>query len=108
MNRQKVGLALGGGAARGLAHIGVMEVLDKEGIPIDMIAGTSVGAIIGGYYASKKDVKSMRPLAVAFGAQRLRYFSDFTLPHFSTDSPRGRRAGFPWWQARGSPPGRTR
>jgi len=40
MNRQKVGLALGGGAARGLAHIGVMEVLDKEGIPIDMIAGT--------------------------------------------------------------------
>jgi len=93
MNRQKVGLALGGGAARGLAHIGVMEVLDKEGIPIDMIAGTSVGAIIGGYYASKKDVKSMRPLAVAFGAQRLRYFSDFTLPHFSTVRPLAKAFG---------------
>ena len=54
MTRKKVGLALGGGAARGLAHIGVMEVLEKEGIPIDMIAGTSMGAIIGGYYASKR------------------------------------------------------
>ena len=80
MSRKKVGLALGGGAARGLAHIGVLEVLEKEGIPIDMIAGTSMGAIIGGYYASKKDVKSMRPLAIAFGSRRMRYFSDFTIP----------------------------
>jgi len=45
--KTKVGLALGGGAARGLAHIGVLEVLQKEGIPIDMIAGTSAGAAIG-------------------------------------------------------------
>ena len=80
VSRKKVGLALGGGAARGLAHIGVLEVLEKEGIPIDMIAGTSMGAIIGGYYASKKDIKSMRPLAIAFGAQRIRYFSDLTHP----------------------------
>ena len=83
MSRKKVGLALGGGAARGLAHIGVLEVLEKEGIPIDMIAGTSMGAIIGGYYASKKDIKSMRPVAIAFGARRLRYFSDFTIPHIN-------------------------
>ena len=87
MSRLKVGLALGGGAARGLAHIGVMEVLEKEGIPIDMIAGTSMGAIIGGYYASKKDIKSMRPLAMAFGAQRIRYFSDFTMPHINAITP---------------------
>ena len=93
MTRKKVGLALGGGAARGLAHIGVMEVLEKEGIPIDMIAGTSVGAIIGGYYASKKDVKSMRPLAIAFGNQRLRYFSDFTFPHFNTVRPLAKAFG---------------
>ncbi|GAH46660.1 unnamed protein product, partial [marine sediment metagenome] len=39
--KRKVGLALGTGAARGLAHVGVLEVLEKEGIPIDMIAGTS-------------------------------------------------------------------
>jgi len=87
MTRKKVGLALGGGAARGLAHIGVMEVLEKEGIPIDMIAGTSVGAIIGGYYASKKDVKSMRPLAIAFGNQRLRYFSDLPFRILTRSGP---------------------
>ena len=47
----KVGLALGGGSARGLAHIGVLEVLEKENIPFDMIAGTSAGALIGALYA---------------------------------------------------------
>jgi len=47
----KVGLALGGGSARGLAHIGVLEVLEKGKIPIDMIAGTSAGALIGALYA---------------------------------------------------------
>jgi NTE family protein len=87
LSRKKVGLALGGGAARGLAHIGVMEVLEKEGIPIDMIAGTSMGAIIGGYYASKKDIKSMRPLAITFGSHRIRYFSDFTIPHVNAVRP---------------------
>jgi NTE family protein len=47
----KVGIALGGGGARGLAHIGVLHVLEDSGIPIDMIAGTSIGALIGGLYA---------------------------------------------------------
>ena len=47
MPERKVGLALGSGAARGLAHIGVLEVLEKEGIPVDVIAGTSAGAVIG-------------------------------------------------------------
>ena len=51
MSRKKVGIALGGGAARGLAHIGVLEVLEKERIPIDMIAGTSAGAIVGALFA---------------------------------------------------------
>ncbi len=50
--RPKVGLALGGGGARGLAHIGVLEALEKLGIPIDYIAGTSMGAVVGGLYAS--------------------------------------------------------
>jgi len=51
----KVGLALGGGAARGLAHVGVLRVLEREQIPIDIIVGTSMGAIIGGAYAAEGD-----------------------------------------------------
>jgi len=50
--RLKVGLALGGGGTRGAAHVGVLRVLQQEGIPVDMIAGTSMGAIVGGFYAA--------------------------------------------------------
>lgn len=50
--RRRIGLALGGGGARGLAHIGVLRVLEEEGIPIDLIVGTSIGALVGGAYAS--------------------------------------------------------
>jgi NTE family protein len=49
--RFKVGLALGGGGVRGLAHIGVFKVFERENIPIDFIVGTSMGAVIGGTYA---------------------------------------------------------
>lgn len=49
--RPKVGLVLSGGAAKGLAHIGVLKVLEEAGIPIDYIGGTSMGSIIGGLYA---------------------------------------------------------
>lgn len=51
MSRPRIGLALGGGGARGYAHIGVLRVLQREGIPIDIVVGTSMGAIIGGAYA---------------------------------------------------------
>lgn len=50
--RPKIGLALGSGSARGLAHLGVIKVLEQEGIPIDMIAGTSAGSLVGGGYAA--------------------------------------------------------
>jgi NTE family protein len=50
--RPRVGLALGGGGARGAAHVGVMKVLLEEGIPIDLIAGTSIGSVVGGLYAA--------------------------------------------------------
>ena len=53
--RLKVGVALGGGAARGVAHIGVLRALVREGIPIDVITGTSMGAVIGGAYAALTD-----------------------------------------------------
>jgi len=48
----KLGLVLSGGGARGLAHVGVLKVLERERIPVDLIAGTSMGAIIGGLYAT--------------------------------------------------------
>ena len=50
--RPKIGLVLSGGGARGAAHIGVLKYLEEQRIPIDMIAGTSMGAIVGGLYAS--------------------------------------------------------
>jgi NTE family protein len=51
-DRPRIGLVLGGGGARGLAHVGVIKILEEMRIPIDCIAGTSMGAIIGGLYAS--------------------------------------------------------
>jgi NTE family protein len=60
MTRPKVGLALGGGYARGLAHIGVLEVLEREGIPIDIVAGTSMGALVGALYTREKDAAMIK------------------------------------------------
>ena len=51
----KVALVLGGGSAKGFAHVGVLRVLEREKIPIHMIVGTSVGSLIGGIYASNPD-----------------------------------------------------
>src|SRR5262245_22240508 len=50
--RPKIGLVLSGGGARGAAHIGVLKVLEENRVPIDAIAGTSMGAVVGGLYAS--------------------------------------------------------
>ena len=58
-NRPKIGLALGGGFARGIAHIGVLRVLEENEIPIDFIAGTSVGALIAATYASGTPLDEM-------------------------------------------------
>ena len=49
--RPKIGLALGGGGAKGAAEVGVLKALEEAGIQVDYIAGTSVGAIVGGLYA---------------------------------------------------------
>src|SRR5213594_3285563 len=51
-HRPRIGLALSGGGARGFAHVGVLEVLEELRVPVDFIAGTSMGAIVGGLYAS--------------------------------------------------------
>jgi len=82
-------LALGGGAARGLAHIGVLSVLEKEGIPIDMIAGASVGALVGAIYAQGRDITQMKNLAIEWGAKRFSLLADPALP--KSGLIRGRR-----------------
>ena len=63
MGRKKIGLALGSGSARGLAHIGVLRALKKEGIPIDMIAGTSMGAVVGSLYALHGNIDRIEEIA---------------------------------------------
>ncbi len=61
--RPRVGLVLGGGGARGAAHIGVLKVLEDQRIPIDVIAGTSMGAVVGGLYASGMSAAELEALA---------------------------------------------
>lgn len=65
--RLKVGLALGGGVARGLAHIGVLSVLEEAGVPIDCVAGTSMGAIIGAAYCAGLEIEDLRGIAARTG-----------------------------------------
>jgi NTE family protein len=78
--KKKVGLALSGGAARGLAHVGVLQVLQKEGIPIDMIAGTSSGAVIGAAYAWSQDTTRMIRDALDANWKRMAPLIDPSLP----------------------------
>ncbi len=65
---KKLALVLGGGAAKGFAHIGVIKVLEKNGIHPDLIVGTSMGALIGSMYASGKDVADMEKMALKFNS----------------------------------------
>lgn len=62
--KKRVGLALGSGGARGMAHVGVLEVLEKEQIPIDMIAGSSAGALVGAFYAQGIGAREIRKIMV--------------------------------------------
>ena len=80
LQKRKIGLALGSGAARGLAHIGVLEVLEKEGIPVDMIAGSSAGALVGVLYAQGKTVSQLKDLAIDLGSKRFSLLADPALP----------------------------
>jgi NTE family protein len=62
---QKVGLVLSGGGAKGLAHVGVLKVLEKNRIPIDYIVGTSMGAIVGGLYVSGYSPKEIEEIVIS-------------------------------------------
>ncbi|MDF2556207.1 MAG: esterase [Bacillales bacterium] len=76
-NRPKIGLALSSGGARGFAHLGVIQALHEEGIPIDVIAGSSMGALIAGCYAASQDIEHLVKFAAVF--QRKSYL-DFEVP----------------------------
>ncbi len=62
-SKNKIGLALSSGGAKGLAHIGVIKSLVKNNIPIDFIAGSSAGSLIGGLYAATKDIEKIEKIA---------------------------------------------
>jgi len=59
-----VGLALSSGGARGIAHVGVLRVLEREGIPIDVLAGTSIGSLVGGLYAAGRSIDEIVDLVL--------------------------------------------
>lgn len=77
--RKKIGLALGAGGAKGLAHIGVLQVLSESDIPIDMIAGASMGAAIGAFYAAGSDPVMLGKLACHLNQS---FFIDVAMPRF--------------------------
>ena len=74
--KPKIGLALGGGAARGFAHIGVIKVLESHGIVADYVVGTSAGAVVGSLYAGGYDVFAMQKVAQQLDEK---VFADWTL-----------------------------
>ncbi|NDC60546.1 MAG: patatin-like phospholipase family protein [Betaproteobacteria bacterium] len=86
----KIGLALGGGAARGFAHIGVLQVLEEEGIKPDFIAGTSAGSLVAAFYASGKTGAQLTWLADAMDESQL---TDWTLPFAGRGVLRGEALG---------------
>ena len=79
MPKGKVGLALSSGGARVFAHIGVLTVLEKEGIPIDMIAGTSAGAFIGALYAQGKTATEIKNLIIDLVKHKISYTTQLLL-----------------------------
>ncbi len=78
-NSIQIGLALGSGSARGLAHIGVIRALGEAGIKIDCIAGTSIGALIGSVYASDK-LEALEKVYLGFDWKKIAYFFDVVFP----------------------------
>ncbi len=108
----RLGLVLSGGGAKGLAHVGVLEVLEDEGIGFDIIGGTSMGAIVGGLYAIGYDADSLRSLTLKTDWEQMlmdevprqyapwtareedgRYFLTFEMDNWRIDLPEGMISG---------------
>ncbi len=79
----KIGLALGGGAARGFAHIGVIKALESQGIYADIIVGTSAGSVVGSMYAAGNNGFALQKMAMEMDETTI---SDWSLPWFSKSS----------------------
>ncbi|MEA3407395.1 MAG: patatin-like phospholipase family protein [Chloroflexota bacterium] len=78
---RKVGLALSGGGARGLAHIGVLKIMEQEGVPIDCLGGTSMGGLIAAAYAAGLSPKFMEQEALRMASfRRLLSLAELSLP----------------------------
>lgn len=86
----KIGLALGGGFARGLSHIGVLKVFEEEGIPISFVGGTSVGSVIGAAYCSGISAKELEEIAALV---RFKHFARWTISRLGIAS-NDRMTGF--------------
>lgn len=82
----RIGLALGGGAARGFAHVGVIQVLEEAGIRPDLVVGTSAGSLVAALYASGKGSAQLQQVAETMEEAA---FTDWTLPIFSRGALRG-------------------
>lgn len=82
----KVGLALGGGAARGFAHVGVIQVLEEAGLKPDLVVGTSAGSLVAALYASGRNGQQLQQVAETMEEAA---FADWTLPVFSRGVLRG-------------------
>ena len=79
----KIGLALGGGAARGFAHIGVIKALESQGIYPDIIVGTSAGSVVGSMYAAGNNGFALQKMALEMDEATI---SDWSLPMFAKSS----------------------
>jgi NTE family protein len=82
----RVGLALGGGAARGFAHVGVIQVLEEAGIKPALVVGTSAGSLVAALYASGRNGQQLQAVAMQMDEAA---FADWTLPIFSRGVLRG-------------------
>jgi NTE family protein len=86
----KIGLALGGGAARGFAHVGVIQVLEEAGIKPSLVVGTSAGSLVAALYASGRNGGQLQAVALNMDEAA---FADWTLPIFSRGVLRGEALG---------------
>ena len=74
--KAKIGLALSSGAARGLAHIGVLKALKEKNIPIDMLAGSSMGALVGACYARNGEITDLEEIVLRMDWKQLARLAD--------------------------------